>query len=64
MLHRLGGGRIHDAGIVATMLAHGIGAIVTQNTRDFAGFREIRPLALPEIGNGADRERASFDERR
>jgi len=33
-----GGKQVHDANIVATMLAHGIGAIVTINLADFTRF--------------------------
>lgn len=39
--HDLKGQRIHDANVVATMLVHGIGRLVTENTRDFAVFDEI-----------------------
>jgi predicted nucleic acid-binding protein len=34
------GKQVHDANIVATMLVHGIEAIVTLNTADFARFDE------------------------
>lgn len=43
----LGGKRIHDANIVATMLAHGIPKLLTHNTNDFLAFSnliEIKPL--------------------
>jgi len=33
-----GGKQVHDANIVATMLAHSVGAIVTMNLKDFARF--------------------------
>ena len=36
-----GGKQIHDANIVATMLAHGISRILTHNTADFARFAAI-----------------------
>ena len=42
----LQGKRIHDANIVATMLTHGIGFLVTLNTRDFVSFGEINLLTL------------------
>jgi len=45
----LQGKRIHDANIVATMLAHGIGFLVTLNTRDFASFEEIILLTLRDF---------------
>jgi predicted nucleic acid-binding protein len=32
------GKQVHDANLVATMLVHGIGTIVTVNVRDFAQF--------------------------
>lgn len=43
-----GGKQVHDANIVATMLAYGIGKLVTHNTADFSRFGhliEIVPLA-------------------
>lgn len=41
------GKRIHDANIVATMLAHGIETIVTANIDDFAVFADhVRVAAL------------------
>jgi predicted nucleic acid-binding protein len=45
----IGGKQVHDANIAATMLAHGIGTILTHNTADydrFAGLITIVPLAL------------------
>lgn len=49
--HGLGGRRLHDANIAATMSAHGIHAVVTRNGADFAPFDriEIVPLA-PDPG--------------
>jgi len=44
----VGGKQIHDANIVATMLVHGIGTVVTHNVGDFkrsARFVEVRPAA-------------------
>jgi predicted nucleic acid-binding protein len=41
------GKQIHDANIVATMLAHGIGRLVTLNARD---FRRYEPLIGVEEG--------------
>jgi predicted nucleic acid-binding protein len=32
------GKQVHDANLVATMLAHGIGSVVTMNVEDFARF--------------------------
>ncbi|HET9494505.1 MAG TPA: hypothetical protein VFR15_09760 [Chloroflexia bacterium] len=34
----IGGKRIHDANIVATMLTHGIGTLLTNNAQDFGIF--------------------------
>jgi predicted nucleic acid-binding protein len=34
----LGGRQVHDANIIATMQAHGIGKLLTHNTADFARF--------------------------
>jgi predicted nucleic acid-binding protein len=51
-----GGKQIHDANIVATMLVHGIGTIVTINTGDFTRFwRHVRlvGLAALEADDGA-----------
>ena len=36
-----GGKQIHDANIVATMLAHGITHLLTHNTADFARFAQF-----------------------
>jgi predicted nucleic acid-binding protein len=33
-----GGKQVHDANVVATMLVHGIGTVVTSNVDDFARF--------------------------
>jgi predicted nucleic acid-binding protein len=33
-----GGRQIHDANVIATMLVHGVGAVVTMNLDDFARF--------------------------
>jgi predicted nucleic acid-binding protein len=41
------GKQIHDANVVATMLVHGIDAVVTSNLNDFMRFgRQIRPVGL------------------
>jgi predicted nucleic acid-binding protein len=37
----IGGKQIHDANLVATMLVHGIPALLTHNTGDFARFSEV-----------------------
>jgi antitoxin (DNA-binding transcriptional repressor) of toxin-antitoxin stability system len=33
-----GGKQVHDANMIATMLVHGVGTVVTMNTDDFARF--------------------------
>jgi predicted nucleic acid-binding protein len=33
-----GGRQVHDANVIATMLVHGVGAVVTMNLDDFARF--------------------------
>ena len=48
-IHDLRGKRIHDANIVATMMAHGIRALVTQNLEDFAPFDEIAIVGMTEV---------------
>lgn len=35
----IGGKQVHDANIVATMLAHGIPALLTHNGKDFERFK-------------------------
>jgi predicted nucleic acid-binding protein len=35
---RFAGRRVHDANVVATMLVHGVSAVVTMNTADFERF--------------------------
>ncbi len=56
----VGGKQIHDANIVATMLAHGVTHLLTHNVSDFARFAE-RITVLPlvrrtEAGRGAAEE--------
>lgn len=41
LTHQLRGKRFHDANIVATMSAHGIRFLVTENISDFACFTDI-----------------------
>jgi predicted nucleic acid-binding protein len=42
-----GGRQVHDANVVATMLVHGVDAVVTVNTGDFARFaRHVQVLGL------------------
>lgn len=35
-----GGKQVHDANVVATVLAHGVGMVVTMNVADFARFEQ------------------------
>jgi len=39
--YEIGGKKVHDANIVATMLTYGIPAILTHNTKDFERFGDI-----------------------
>lgn len=48
----VGGKRVHDVNVVATMLTHGILRLVTDNTADFAAFAGIECLTLAETGPG------------
>ncbi len=46
------GKRLHDANIVATMAAHGIRTLVTQNVADFAAFDEIDTMTVTGVSIG------------
>ena len=48
-LYGLRGKRLHDANIVATMMTHGIRALVTQNPEDFAPFDKIALVDMVEV---------------
>lgn len=48
LAHDLQGKRLHDANIVATMEAHGISALVTQNAGDFTPFEDVAILSITE----------------
>jgi predicted nucleic acid-binding protein len=39
-----GGKQVHDANLVATMLVHGIGTVITMNLEDFARFERYISL--------------------
>ncbi len=42
------GKQVRDANVVATMLVHGVGTVVTLNTGDFAGFgQHVQVSGLP-----------------
>lgn len=50
---QVGGRRVHDANIVATMLAHGVPNLLTHNTADFnrfTGHVTVVPLVPPPGG--------------
>lgn len=58
LLPRLPAGRrrVHDANIVATMLTHGVGRLLTHNVGDFAPFADlitVVPLVPPPAPSGA-----------
>jgi predicted nucleic acid-binding protein len=47
--HGVSGKQMHDANIVATMLVHGVGRLLTYNVDDFVRFRgEIDLVPLEE----------------
>jgi len=50
--HSLSGKRIRDANVVATMMAHSITRLVTENPGDFAGFDGIETLHISETFSG------------
>ncbi|MFZ0313681.1 MAG: hypothetical protein WAL85_13315 [Candidatus Korobacteraceae bacterium] len=48
--YRVSGKRTHDARLVAAMISHGVGSILTFNIQDFTRYREIvaiDPRILP-----------------
>lgn len=47
--HQVGGKQVHDANIVATMLAYGIPCLLTHNTRDFERFNGV--IKIEGIGH-------------
>lgn len=47
--HALMGKRIHDANVVATMMAHDIGWLITENGEDFEVFSKIHALGLADL---------------
>ena len=46
--HNLSGKRLHDANIVATMKAHDIRALVTENAGDFAPFEDVAIMSITD----------------
>jgi hypothetical protein len=40
-------GQVHDANVIATVLAHGVGTVITMNVADFARFE--RYVSLVEL---------------
>ena len=49
LTYAIRGKRVHDAGIVATMLAHKVGVLVGQDGDDFARFEEIGVVSLEDV---------------
>ena len=49
LTHQLRGNRFHDANIVATMSAHGIRSLVTEDVSDFARFDDVDVVAVAEL---------------
>ncbi len=47
--HQLRGKRLHDANVVATMTAHGIRWLVTDNVKDFMCFNDVDVVALADM---------------
>jgi predicted nucleic acid-binding protein len=47
--YRLSGTRIHDANVAATMSAHGVTKLITENTDDFSAFSTIQTFDLSTI---------------
>jgi predicted nucleic acid-binding protein len=48
--HPTGGRQVHDANIVATMLAHGLRRLLTFNVADFQRYEDVIELAPPVVG--------------
>lgn len=48
--YKVSGKSTHDARLVASMRAHGIGRILTFNVQDFARYREIEALHPDAVG--------------
>lgn len=48
-VHQVSGNRVYDARLIAVMLVHGIGRILTFNVTDFAGYgvSVLHPSAVP-----------------
>ena len=53
LTHGLRGKRFHDANIVATMAAHGIRTLVTENEDDFTAFDAIETITIAGLWAGA-----------
>ena len=50
-IHDLAGVRIHDANIAATMLAHGLTRLMTDNTDDFAAYTDIEAVTPQQVSD-------------
>ena len=46
---RLKGKRLHDASVAATLLAHGLSTLITENPRDFQEFAEVKTVGLQAL---------------
>ena len=49
LTYAIRGKRVHDAGIVATMLAHKVRTLVSQDGDDFVRFEEIEVVSLEDV---------------
>lgn len=49
--HEVLGKQVHDANVVAVALAHGAGAIVTENMRHYARFAAL--IGIESLGDGS-----------
>jgi len=47
--HKVSGVQVHDAKLVASMIVHGIGSLMTLNGRDFRRFKMITVVDLTAI---------------
>ena len=52
--HSVKGKPAHDARLVAAMLRHSVGQLLTYNTTDFKRYSEIKALSPIDILDGAD----------
>jgi hypothetical protein len=50
--HRVSGAQVHDARLVAAMLAHGISHLLTLNDRDFTRYSSITVMHPGNLTSG------------